>query len=376
MDVHVITTQGCMAPANVRFKTYPMMRDWAWADGARLCASIRRINPSAILLIYSGFLYNDEPMITFAPTFIKRLVKRVPFVTQMEIVYPPNYTTFKKKITRKLAQILCGVKDVNYGYGTLLRDSDRIIALGPAHLEIFESAYPSLGPKSEVIPPPPLLRIAPANGGKTRERSRAKLGVGKDEFLLAFFGYADHNKGIDTLFNALKLLRRENAKVRLVMIGGGRGISKANLIQEKAQVTQYENRLLTLPDELGIGDAVTWLGGYCWESDEASEFLWGADACVLPFLEGATMSRSSLAAAAAHGLPLITTRAGSVERPLVHGTNVLLIPANNAEALSKAILDVMRNPDLKRRLACGADKLAAEWFSWELAVEKTINCLF
>ena len=179
MDVHVITTQGCMAPANVRFKTYPMMRDWAWADGARLCASIRRINPSAILLIYSGFLYNDEPMITFAPTFIKRLVKRVPFVTQMEIVYPPNYTTFKKKITRKLAQILCGVKDVNYGYGTLLRDSDRIITLGPAHLEIFESAYPSLGPKSEVIPPPAASPNCTCKWGKDEREKSSEAGCGE-----------------------------------------------------------------------------------------------------------------------------------------------------------------------------------------------------
>jgi glycosyltransferase involved in cell wall biosynthesis len=314
-------------------------------------------------------------MITFAPTFIKRFVKKVPFVTQMEIIFPPIYDDLEKRASRKLAQLISGNHSVNYGYGTLLRDSDRIITLCPAHSENFISLYPQLENKMEIIPPPPLLKMVQPGNGYNKANVRRKLGVVGGEFLIAFFGYADHNKGIDTLFKAFKQIRSANQRVRLLMIGGGIGVAKVNQVQKKAKVIDYENMLLSLPSELGIKDAVIWPGGYSWDSEDASELLWASDICVLPFIEGATMSRSSLSAAMAHRLPVITTLTERVEAPLVHKENVYLIPPKDPSVLSDAVLELMGDENLRNRLIAGAERLAAKWFSWNGAIEKTLRCL-
>jgi hypothetical protein len=46
----------------------PVIRDWSWTDLPRLARFIKRCRPDAITLLYSGWIYNDHPMITFAPT--------------------------------------------------------------------------------------------------------------------------------------------------------------------------------------------------------------------------------------------------------------------------------------------------------------------
>ena len=375
LDVHVVTTRGCGGVEEAPFKLYPVMEKWSWADGARLCRFVIRHKPASVLLIYSGWLYNNEPMITFAPTFIKRLNGNRPFVTQMEIDLASGYSTLYKRMARKFAQYAWGPRGVDYGFGTLLRDSDRVIALSRAHLERFAVNCPSIGDKSIVIPPPPLLQIAPSDNGQTREIGRLKLGVTQRDFLLAFFGYVDHNKGIDTLFKALKLVRNHHDNVRLVMIGGGRGTAKRTQTQALIKVDQYEDQLQDLPRRLGIAEAVIWLPGYSSDSDEASLFLRAADACVLPFNEGVTMNRSTLAAAVSHELPVITTQAGKVESPLAHGENVLLCPVKDPAALADSIMDLMRNHALRQKLSQGARRLASESFSWDRAVEQTISSL-
>ena len=100
-----------------------------------------------------------------------------------------------------------------------------------------------------------------------------------------------------------------------------------------------------------------------------------ADACVLPFDAGVTLARSSFAAAAAHGLPIVTTKGNSLESPFVDHKNVLLCPPKDPKALGIAIESLMRNPDLRRRLREGAFELAQEWFSWDKAVGRTIEAL-
>ena len=375
IDVHVVTTKGCGVAAEVPFNFYPVMEKWSWADGTRLCRLVMRHQPAAVLLIYSGWLYNDEPMITFAPTFIKRLNGNRPFVTQMEIDLPSGCSTLYKRMARKLAQYAWGPQGVEYGFGTLLRDSDRVIALSRAHLDRFTVNSHSIEGKSIVIPPPPLLQITPNNDGQSREVGRLKLGLTQRDFLLAFFGYVDRNKGIDTLFKALQLVRKHYDNVRLVMIGGGRGTAERTQTQTLIKVDQYEDQLEDMPAILGIAEAVIWLPGYSPDSDEASLFLRAADACVLPFNEGVTMNRSTLAAAVAHELPVITTQAGKVESPLAHGENVLLCQAKDPVALADSIMDLMRNPALRQKLSQGSRQLASESFSWDRAVEQTISSL-
>jgi glycosyltransferase involved in cell wall biosynthesis len=159
------------------------------------------------------------------------------------------------------------------------------------------------------------------------------------------------------------------------MIGGGRGVAK-NCSHERNEATHnYEMEMYKLAKQLDIADRVTWTSGYDSDSEEASLFLHAADSCVLPYDEGVTLNRSSLGAAAAHGLPIITTRGKVMESAFVEERNVLLCPPKNPRALAIAIESLIHNPVLRQRLHEGALKLASEWFSWDKAVERTIETL-
>jgi glycosyltransferase involved in cell wall biosynthesis len=104
--------------------------------------------------------------------------------------------------------------------------------------------------------------MCPEDNGATRERGRARLNVSQDEFLLAFFGYIDRNKGIETLFKAIQLVSANGHNVRVVMIGGGRGSTQAASNQRARTVLAYEQEMLRCPEQLGIGTKVIWLNGY------------------------------------------------------------------------------------------------------------------
>jgi len=87
------------------------------------------------------------------------------------------------------------------------------------------------------------------------------------------------------------------------------------------------------------------------------------------------MNNSTFAAAAAHGLPIISTRGKTLERFFLHEKNVFLCAPRDPEALAAAIQTVMDRPELRTRLASGALKLADEWFSWDTAAERTLAAL-
>jgi glycosyltransferase involved in cell wall biosynthesis len=84
------------------------------------------------------------------------------------------------------------------------------------------------------------------------------------------------------------------------------------------------------------------------------------------------LHNSSFAAAAAHGLPVITTRGETLEQPFIHQRNVFLCPPKNAEAMALAMETLIDNPAIRENLRAGVLEFAKEWYSWETATELTI----
>jgi glycosyltransferase involved in cell wall biosynthesis len=370
IEVHLLTSRSNKAPLDVPFRVHPVMPGWSWRHLPILTSFLKRLRPDAVLLMYSGWIYGAHPMITFVPTIVGRLFPGIPFVTQMEIEEGENWTTVLDRATRKVAQHLVGGDGVDYHFGTLLRDSTKLVFLSERHRRTHSERFEAVPGKSVVIPPPPLLPMCTDSPDQARVRGRASLALQENDFLLTFFGYADKNKGIETLFRAVQLLSKDRPRVRLAMIGGGRGSTTQTGDDRARQISRYESEVLALPDQLGIADRVTWLNGYDSDSDAASLYLYSSDACVLPFDQGVTMSRSSFAAAVAHGIPVITTRGATLETPFRHEDNLLLCPPRDPESLAHAVRRVMDERELDATLRKGAHRLASEWFSWAGAVRR------
>jgi glycosyltransferase involved in cell wall biosynthesis len=168
---------------------------------------------------------------------------------------------------------------------------------------------------------------------------------------------------METLLDALSLLRRRNEKVRLAVIGGGIDLSAP---------TPYVRSLLERAERLGVQEDIVWTGEYDADSDVASRYLYSADACVLPFDNGVTLNRSSLAAVATHGLPIVSTRGDTLEAAFVDRENVYLCPPQDANALAEAVNALVADRALQQQLRRGAMELADRWFSWERALDVTL----
>ena len=300
--VHVLCKKGSIAATREDIVVHPIIEKWSWADLPRLVACLRECRPDVVLLLYIGWVFEHQPMITFLPTVCKTVLPGVPCVTQFEYVdtYAPR-RPFLTSAKRKVMALRAGGKDVHWLFGTLLRDSTRIIALSTPHRARLLKHYPGVEEKSVILPPPPLIRLCTDSPAVARQQVRKVLGVKPDDFVWIYWGYLYPGKGIETLLQAFRNLCRRNKQMRLIIVGGGLKIPDYSS-------SDYFQTLRELSETLGIAERVTWTGHFDWDSEDGSRYLHAGDACVLPFDSGITLNSSSLAAASTHGLPVVSTK--------------------------------------------------------------------
>jgi len=126
---------------------------------------------------------------------------------------------------------------------------------------------------------------------------------------------------------------------------------------------------------LGVSRHLIWSGDYQADSELPILGLAATDICALPFDGGAQLNNSSIAAAAAFGLPIVTTATESTEPCFDHGRNVWLCPPKDPAALASAVTRLITQESLRRDLAVGARDLAARLFSWPRVVEHLFSLL-
>ena len=371
VEVHVLTSIGNAGTDDARIRVHPLMQNWDWSELIQIRSFLKDCAPDAVLLMYIGLMYKFHPMVTFLPTLCKRLFPRVPFVTRYESAFvgaDPSKTGVASRVFRQLMVRWAGAKDVAYSSGTLLRDSDAIIALCERHRAMLVHEWPPVTEKMKLIPPPPNLFIASNVAGMARARGRKRLGLTHDDFVVTFFGYLYPIKGIDTLLRAFAAVSAQRPEARLLFIGGKVGLD----VEGGAS---YFDEMQALAKELHIDERTTWTGAFKSEEEEASLYLHASDVCVLPFLEGVQLNNSSFASMVAHGLPVIVTRGPMMDKAFVHGENVLTCEPRDPQGVARLLLDVMNRADLRERLRAGALKLTDEWFSWDTAMERTLAAL-
>jgi glycosyltransferase involved in cell wall biosynthesis len=134
-----------------------------------------------------------------------------------------------------------------------------------------------------------------------------------------------------------------------------------SLTRDPATVAGLEQQL----NRLRLSARVSLLG----ELDDAAldRYYARADLFVLPsYLEGYGMA---LAAAIAHGLPVVSTTAGAIPETVPSGAGVL-VPPGDSRALAKALASLIDEDDALRALAAGARAARGKLPTWTTAVAK------
>jgi glycosyltransferase involved in cell wall biosynthesis len=148
---------------------------------------------------------------------------------------------------------------------------------------------------------------------------------------LLFFGIVRPYKGLDVLLNALA---KAPPHVTLTVAGEFWGDS-----------TEMDNLIA----ELGVAGRVTLRPGYV-PADQIPSLFGAADALVMPYRE-ATASQNALLAFS-HGVPVITTTAGSLAEPVRDGVDGLTCAPGDTEDLLRALIEIS-DAETARRLRAG-----------------------
>ena len=365
-DVDVLTSTQADGATVKGCRVHAEMDNWNWASEAKILRFSADLKPDLIFIWFIGMAFEFHPMISLLPTRLKSVLPDTQVVTQITapVGVRPKSHPFLTRAGLKLALLKVGGSYVSYEYGTILRDSDRFIAMAKPHLERFAEQMPGLEGKSVIIPPPPLITIS-APGEASRLKGREMLGVPPEAPLFAYFGRLYVGKGLEYLIRGFAKVREQVPDARLAIIGG----AAPDYFKSGWSVED----LYAIARETGVEDAISWTGEFPFETDDGSLYLRAADYAVLPFSEGAALNNSSIAACAAHGLPVVTTLGERPEAEFIDGENTLLVEPKDADALAEGMLRVFRDKALDARLRAGSAELTDRYFSWKATLDSTVR---
>jgi glycosyltransferase involved in cell wall biosynthesis len=160
--------------------------------------------------------------------------------------------------------------------------------------------------------------------GDRRARARAGLGVEPEQPVVLAAGRHEAQKGLDTLVEAVPAVLADVPTARFLVAG-----------REGTQTP----RLRALTERLGVQDAVRFLGA----RTDVYELLCAADVFAFPTrwegMPGAILEAMALRA------PIVASDLPPVREAVRDGVSARLVPPDRPEALAKAVVDTLHDPE-------------------------------
>jgi glycosyltransferase involved in cell wall biosynthesis len=317
--------------AEQQLDAIPVTKHAGWGFGVvpAIQQWIKQHQIEIVNLQFQTAAYQMSPVIHFLPNFIAK-----PFITTFhDLRFPylfPKAGKLRNWIVMHLASTSDGIVVTDH------EDYERVRQLSCV----------------EVIPIGSNI-LADVSSDFDRLAWGKKAGASNGDFLLAYFGFINHSKGVDTLLQAIAQLNQPH--IKLVLIGGRTGTADPTN-------AAYADMIDTIIRELNLSDKITWTGFV--DDAEVSAYLRAADAVVLPFRDGASYRRGSLMAAIQHECAIITTHPTHSDSPFTTA-NMMIVPPNDPTALANAIQTLATNSELCHQLRLGVAQLK-ELFDWQV----------
>jgi len=197
-----------------------------------------------------------------------------------------------------------------------------------------------------------------------RADARAFIGVPEDDKMLLFVGRIERLKGVDTLLNALAILRENKAsaleQMCLTVVGGA--------VEDSSQEDREMTRLRRLEAELGLSDLVTFLGA---KDQETLQYYYSAAEAVVMPSHYESFGMVALEAMAC-GTPVIASEVGGLAYLIQDGITGFHVPANDPEELAGKINLILNNEKLRREMSQFALEYAQN-YSWSNIAEQILQ---
>jgi glycosyltransferase involved in cell wall biosynthesis len=201
-----------------------------------------------------------------------------------------------------------------------------------------------------VVPDPvDLDRFHP---GIPRDRIRQELGIAGDEPLIGMIGHLTPWKGHEVFLEISRAVADRVPHSRFVVVGGS--------IYETHGHAGYPETLRQRAAALGLSDRVTFLG----IRDDIPELLAGLDVLVHAPTAPEPFGRV-LAEAMAVGRPVVAARCGGIPEVVEDGVTGFLVPSADVGAFTAAVVRLLEDPVLCRRLGGAGRRHAGARFGIE-----------
>jgi glycosyltransferase involved in cell wall biosynthesis len=198
----------------------------------------------------------------------------------------------------------------------------------------------------------------PAAAAPRSHRLRDLAGVSEDDTVLACCCRASPVKGVHHLLHAFTraFARLESAGVRPILVYIGDG----------PQLAELE----TIRDSSPVSGSIRFLG----YQPAASALLADADACVVPSVWEDALPLGVMEPMA-HGKPVIASAVGGIPEMIEHRVTGLLVAPSDEDALASAIVELLTDPGLGKRLGTAARRRVAERFRPEDQVARLTSII-
>ena len=300
---------------------------------ARLFAILKQYRPRILHLYFTGFL-------SAYPWMAKVLgVRKVYFTDQSS--QPEGFVQtpaplWKRAAMRVINGPLTRVISVSdYGYRTFA-------ARGLLPKKRFQIIYNSVD-------------VSRADRGMAKAAEfRSRYRIPADRLVVTQVSWLIPEKGVDDLLAAARGVVAAEPRAHFVLVGDG------------AHRSELEQRAR----ELGIEDHVTFTGVV---QDPLADGLFAASDVVCQMSRWEEVFGYVNAEAMASGKPLVGTRVGGIPEIIEHGKTGYLVDRRDTAAMTHRILELVRDPDLRRRMGAAGRERVVEKFNHKKNVAQLVK---
>ncbi len=237
--------------------------------------------------------------------------------------------------------------------GQNVRKSDLVIALTTGLKRMLVELYDVSERRITVIPSgTDPGHFAPAD----RRGAKSKLGLNPEEPVVGFIGIFYRHQGVHTLIQAASSILEEYPMTRFLLVGDGE------------MRMQWE----TLAKQNGVDTSIWFTGQIPYE--QVPSYLQAMDILVAPFtVDRGETSPFKILDAWASGCPVVASDLPSVRVLEQESDAIALVPPDQNEALSRAVLALLRDPKRREIMGRAGRAHVCEHYSWERIAQQLLN---
>lgn len=219
--------------------------------------------------------------------------------------------------------------------------SQRIIACSQAALQAQRRLS---GRRADLVTIYPAVDLERLRRAERARPGRQSLGLPEDALVIGIVARLQRWKGIDVLIRAFRELLSEHQKLHLVVVGGTHSLE-----------AEYASEVQRLPQELGLGQHVT----FCGHQSDVAKWM-----CEMDIVVSASFGEPFgmvIVEAMALGKPVVATSLGGPREIVSDGVNGLLVGPGDVAGFARALARLVESQDLRRGLGEAARGRAADF---------------